>query len=281
MWRWRLRLIVAFFTALATAVVMYDSSSMGDKRQLFPWMATDDYAKVIWVCIAIIGLSVIITVVDAYVERKRLRRRESISVAVSRALFPTWHLLYSRTQGRENQRWVGVHVWLVPTWHWTVVPRRIRNLCPSRIRARLWTPAMWRAASFRLKRHQTPTDIPWRRDVGTLGLAWRDRDTRFLDLTSHWATLHTASQWAALPDVDRMGLTHYQYQRLRQKYATVIAVPIFRTDSDASDPEFLGCVVADTGAGTSGLDLNTSHTRGILETAASAVSHAVARVMNQ
>jgi len=230
---------------VATFVVGYDSSTLNTTR-LFgipdPW-----YKVLIVTCLSILGMAFLIELVDSAIRGKFSRNRERIDLTVGRVLFPFWEELTSTVRPAGSRDWIGLHVWLVPSWHWILVPRWIRNHTPGCIRSALRTPRLWCAAGFRLKRQQSRVAVSFRRDVGVIGQCWRRREVVYRNLVVEWGHRAVSErEWKSFDKNRRMGLTYNQYKHLIGRYGTIIAVPIFHYDSVADDPEFIGCVVADS-----------------------------------
>jgi hypothetical protein len=265
--RWRLRYVVATLIAIATAIVALDSSSLSGKS--LPWLTR---RWTVLLSVFILGFAVMWNFFDAEVERRRLHRRHSIAVAVSAIAFAVWNKVHRVGYKRWTKERIGLHVWMVPTWHWTLVPRWIRKLTPRKLRAKLPTPSMWRAAQFRLRETSEPSDILWRRDVGAIGACWRDRKSCFYDLEALWGNqLRTEAEWRTLRREVSLGLDYSQYATIREKYASVLAVPIFRHPDRRADSEFIGCVVVDTPK-DGRADIDTPYVRGALLVAAQQIS---------
>ena len=185
--------------------------------------------------------------IDAEIERRRVRRRTELTNEINKLMFPTWYKIRSAARDRATRERIGVHVWMVPTWHWHLVPEVIRSVTPEKLRSRLWTPRMWRACHYRLKDDQHDgTDIRWTRDIGAIGRCWRDRELQYFELPSLWGPDELSEpHWNQLPEASKLGLKYGQYKRIRMKYFSVHVVPIFKEPKKPGS-RLIGCVVVDT-----------------------------------
>lgn len=229
--------------AIAGAIIAIDSSSLRSEGAMRP-----PSSLVFW-SIVIVALGVVWQYIDAEIERRRVRRRTEVANEIAKIMFPIWYKIRTVTSDRKSQERLGVHVWMVPSWHWLLIPDWARDLTPETLRARLPTPRLWRACDYRLEDDQhDATDIRWRRDVGAIGLCWRTRRRQHFDLSQLWGNAQTpltSAQWGALPPDERLGLTHEQYLRIASKYHAVMVIPI-KKDSSKPGSRFIGCVVVDS-----------------------------------
>jgi hypothetical protein len=239
--RWLIRFITALATAVCGAIIAFDSSSLHDQGWWRP------SATLVFWSIVVVGLCVIWQFIDAEIERRRVRRRTEMSNEINRIMFPIWYKIRTVTNDRPYQERIGVHVWMVPSWHWNLVPERVRTLVPEGWRAKLPVPRMWRACDLRLKKDQHGgTDIRWKRDIGAIGRCWRERERQYLVMQDAWgAKPLSESEWDDLPKSDRLGLTFQQYRRVRDKYHSVLVVPIYKQHG-VPGSRFIGCVVVDS-----------------------------------
>lgn len=268
--RWVARVLVTVAIALATTVVAFDASSLRDEPGWRP-----GHHQVI-AAIVVIGFGVLWNFADAEVERRRGRRRNEMGFIISDIAFPVWADLQNEFHARELREGLGVHVWMVPSWHWAVVPQSFRNLVPEKARARLPTPPMWRAVRIRMDTEDQPTDIAWRRDVGVLGKCWRDRKSVYLDLVAHWGPVPMSEQaFGALPGDGQYGLTYQQYLSVAAKYASVLAIPVYE-DPDNARSRFIGCVVFDS-IKDAPINLDSKRIRGKAWVASKTISRSVVR----
>jgi hypothetical protein len=239
--RWLLRFIVAVATAFSGFVISLDTSSL-EKHGW--WRPSSD---LVFISMALISAGIIWQFIDAEWERRRVRRRNELRTEINSRIFPAWYKISTVGVNRATRERIGVHVWMVPTWHWHLVPEFVRRLTPKNWRGRLPTPKMWRACNLRLKEDDHDgTDIAWTRDIGAIGLCWRDRDKHYFELPSHWGDSELSEeQWDALDQPQKLGLKYPQYKRIRAKYFSVLVWPIFK-DSENPESRFIGCVVVDS-----------------------------------
>lgn len=159
--RWRIRLVFAVATAVAGIIVSLDASSLPRRG----WPTPSPYLLI--PAMSVLAVSTLWQVIDAEIERRRVRRRSELRNEINKIMFPAWYKISRVGKNRAIRERIGVHVWIVPTWHWHLVPDFIRNLVPQSIRSLLPTPRMWRACIYRLEDNQHDgTDIRWKRDVG-------------------------------------------------------------------------------------------------------------------
>lgn len=268
---WRLRVSLLLASGVAAVVVTYDSSTLsGAARRPFG-VSEDDYRVAVLVCIAVLGTSYVAAGFQAIRDRQRILRREILRNRIVRILFPVWDTVRVRLPHVADQRSVGLHVWLVPHWHWTLVPRWIRNHTPRRLRQRLPTPAMWCAGSLRIDRWTGPrANVEFRRDIGVIGRCWRERGLIHWTRAEWGPSKLDAAGWGSLDERLRQGLSYPQYEYFFDRYASVLALPIFGALHHGSDPELIGCVVVDVGSET--VDLNTPRIQGYLASLSNSVS---------
>ena len=213
--------------------------------------------------------------IDAEWERRRVRRHHELRTEILSRMFPAWYKICNVGSNRATRERIGVHVWMVPTWHWHLVPEYIRRVTPRSWREKLPTPKMWRACNLRLKEDDNnSTDIEWTRDIGAIGLCWRHRDKQYFDLASLWGDVElSAEAWNDLDVSEKLGLEYVQYKRIRNKYYSVLAWPIFK-DPDNPQSRFIGCVVVDSLA-SHPVDLNIKKVRSNMYRASKEVSKGV------
>jgi hypothetical protein len=238
--RWFIRIVTTTAIAVSTGIVALDSSSLP---------AEDWWRPPGWLTLAAIitiSFGVLWSYFDAEIERRRVRRRNSITSEIHRLSTPMWRKIQGAVRDRKVTDRIGLHVWMVPTWQWLALPGWTRHLVPRLLRDRWRTPPMWRAMLIRMKDGHESTQIPWRRDVGAIGFAWRQRTHVYYDLLAMWgATEIPATTWATMTHDDRLGLTHAQYVAVRKKYATVLVAPIYQ-NPDEGDSRLIGCIVIDS-----------------------------------
>lgn len=240
--RWFIRFAVATAMAFATVVVTFDASSLRGRA----WLGLRPGDGLVATSIVLLSLGVFYQYWDANLERKRVRRRASLAYEINKLVFPIWHEVQSIGVDDKTRAHIGIHVWMVPTWHWTRIPDGLRRVTPKKIRDRLPTPALWRAAQFRLQDEHAPTDIRWRRDIGVIGRCWRDRHVQSWVMSDLWdADLYTESAWQQLSKTERLYLTYEQYTRIFEKYHSVLVWPIYK-ELETPGSRFIGCVVVDT-----------------------------------
>ena len=82
----------------------------------------------------------------------------------------------------------------------------------------------------RVNRRPVPSNISWTIDKGIIGTCWRTGQEQVVDTSAYDATHAHLSrrQWDELSAHERRGLTHDEYQRIANKYGTVIAMPLLR-----------------------------------------------------
>lgn len=270
--RWLIRLVTAVATAICGAILAFDSSSLSDEG----WRQPPE-RLVAW-SIVVVALCVIWQFIDAEIERRRVRRRTELSNEIIRIMFPIWYKICAVTNDRSSRERIGVHVWMVPTWHWNLVPEWVRILVPESWRAMFPAPRMWRACDLRLKKDQHGgTDIRWKRDIGAIGRCWRERERQYIVMSELWGQdLLSTAAWANLPASSRLGLTFPQYKRVRDKYHSVLVVPIFKTHG-VPDSRFIGCVVVDSLA-SHPVDLDVKEPRSLAHKAAERISNRIAPI---
>lgn len=235
-----IRLVVALATAFSGFIISLDASSLEQRGWWVP------PAGLVFACMALVAGAVLWQFVDAEIERRRVKRRTELANEINKLMFPVWYKIRSVGANRPTRERIGVHVWMVPTWHWHMVPELARSFVPRSWRSRLPTPRMWRACHYRLKDDQhDSTDIHWTRDIGAIGRCWRDRERTVFDMRDRWGSTELfEAQWRNLPAQDKLGLTYRQYQRVHAKYSSVLVFPIFKVPG-SPDTRFIGCVVVD------------------------------------
>ena len=143
--RWLVRLCLAVVLSISAALVAFDSSTLQDRG----WWRPPE--PVLFASIGGVALSIIWQFVDAEWERRRVRRRTALAHEITKIMFPVWYRARTAATGRKTQERIGVHVWMVPTWHWNLLPDWVRELCPEAWRARFWTPRLWRGGGLLLR----------------------------------------------------------------------------------------------------------------------------------
>jgi hypothetical protein len=98
-----------------------------------------------------------------------------------------------------------------------------------------------RVAKVRL-RPVSSSGVSWGKGKGVIGRCWATHAPQYEDLEVRFAAYSAIDQagWESLPESTRFGLSYDDFQRLKDKYGIVAAVPI----KDASG-KYLGCVTAD------------------------------------
>ena len=239
--RWMVRLAAAVTTAFAGFIISIDSSSL-ERRGW--WNPKPD---LVFASMILLAAAVVWQVIDAEIERRRVRRRTELTNEINKLMFPVWYKIQATAPDQSTRERIGVHVWMVPTWHWHLVPEFVRNLTPESVRSRIPTPHMWRACNYRLEEDQHDgTDIRWTRDIGAIGLCWRERKRQYFELPLVWGADELDElQWSGLQESAKMGLNYNQYKRVRLKYYSVLVVPIFK-ETKQPGSRFIGCVVVDS-----------------------------------
>lgn len=263
--RWIIRYAALAAFVVAGVVVAFDSSSLADRGW---WQPPDN---LVFACIITLGVYAVLQFTETEIDRRRFRRRHEIANEVSQLLFPTWDRVHAAGKSKRLSQRMGVHVWMVPSWHWQLVPELIRKLTPRIIRDRLRTPNMWRAAIFRLEDDgHDSTDIQWRRDIGAIGKCWRTRSHVYF-CTDSWGEEELgAKAWAEKSVDETLGLTHEQYLRVWRKYHSVLVWPIYKNAHNPGS-RLIGCIVFDTLKGHP-VDLDVAKIRSEATSAAVQVS---------
>lgn len=147
---------------------------------------------------------------------------------------------------------LGLHVWLVPRWHWRFAPAAFKERLPESWKLKIPAPAMWRPGKLRHVDHLHPSGIRWRRGRGVLGRCWLERWQVQLDVQRDWGPYLnvTKPQWKQMRrdsslDAITMKLNHGQFMRLSKLYSEVVAVPIYKTRQPSGNRYLVGCVAAD------------------------------------
>lgn len=273
--RWGVRTFVSICVAFATVVVGIDSSNGIRDNQNF-WHPS---AQTVFISIGILTLSVIYGLFDALLERKRAKRRDEISVVVSERLFPLWYRISSSIDGDDAKEKLGVHAWFVPSWYSRISKPMIRDRIPERIRKHLWTPALWRAAQFRLEHSDQQTGIQWRRGKGAIGLCWKHTDVWHKRLDDLWGEAElNYGDWVRLEPSKRIGLNFHEYKKIRRKYGYVIAMPIYRPRGRGA-PQFLGCIAVDLPRSCRHINLDNEDQRSHIVTAATQIEREIDKML--
>jgi len=146
---------------------------------------------------------------------------------------------------------LGLHVWLVPRWHWRLAPPAFKERLPESVKDKVPSPAMWRPARLRHIDHIDPSGIRWRRGRGVIGRCWLRRQAISFSLQADWGAYrdYDAKQWKALRRDPKfrhvtMKLNFEQFQRMQSLYSEVLAVPIYK-QRESGNRYLVGCVVAD------------------------------------
>ncbi len=196
------------------------------------------------------GLASLREVVGGLVERLGEDRSESFRRSLENELGVLWRSV-AITDDALKVSPVGLHIWLVPRWHWRYPPEMLISRKQATFRRRLPTPSLWRPAKLRHIDHVDPSYMKWRRGRGVVGQCWLQRGRVQLDVEKDWKQFESvsASEWKAASRNDNvtnltMQLTFGQFQRLRKLYSEVLAVPIYKERASGTR-YFVGCVVAD------------------------------------
>lgn len=269
--RWAIRSVIAGLAFVSTVIVLLDASNVW-QRSTTDWHPGKHQVAT---AIVVLAFSAFYSFADALLERSRARRRDGVSVVISELLFPLWCRLSQRITNKSVRESLGVHVWLVPSWYALMAQPIIRDRIPARIRRRLWTPGLWRAAQYRQRHEKPPTGISWKRGKGAIGAAWRRVDTFYFDMSAKWGADELDQHaWDALPPSDQLGLNFHEYKKLNQKYGSVLVTPIFRPRA-GSNPPFLGCVVVDLPRDTTQMNLDNPDVRNEVYTTAFNIERAI------
>lgn len=265
----KFKFIVAASASLSLIYLTVDSSSLGDEIAIFG--PPTKFRIIVAACI--VGLSTLIAILESTVVANRMRRQDWIARNVLELVVPLWAILHSLMSDGDCKKTFGVSVWLVPRWHWTLVPRTVRDKTPMSFRRKFPTPRMWRAAQMRLTPSGQASDIAWRRGVGAIGLCWLNRSPFFYDMESKWGlgTLPEAA-WNDLQPQDKMRLRYSEYLHLAGRYRTVLCYPIFRDRPTTVDREFIGCIVVDTSVNAPPYNIDTPQVHSHLFLAATLIA---------
>lgn len=151
---------------------------------------------------------------------------------------------------------IGLHAWLIPASYRMITPRYgVRRHAPKKLREYMrrpqMTPALKRRGKLRMKGHQTPTGIDWRRGRGAIGKCWDTKKPVFFnnerDYAPYW---NDEAAWNNAPDDITMNLRFSELGRLEGRYGDVVVYPIFKARNEADEhPEVVGCIAFDTPAG--------------------------------
>lgn len=106
---------------------------------------------------------------------------------------------------------------------------------------RVWREHQVRVGRWRLK--STPavaSGVRWTLGKGLIGRCWELKKNVGANVTAEWGTTElTEAEWEALDPSLRYGLSHEEYQRVRD-YGAIVATPILNDDG-----RYLGCISAD------------------------------------
>lgn len=250
--RWWIRIAFGLVVGAATAFLSIRASQRVGLTQ--GGAAAD--ALVIPAAI-VAGLSGAVEVAMGVSDRIRDERSERHRREIERRVFALWDWLTQRYAAPGFRDQLGVHVWLVPRWHYRFFGRAGQRV-PISVRSRMPTPAMWRPAKMRLVDHLDPTNVKWTRGKGAIGMCWRTRGAYYFDANLSWAPLANATkpEWRALDDQSvTLNLGYEEFERVRRNYGQVLAMPIWKRIT-SSYSAFVGCVVIDLPLGYTAVDLN-------------------------
>lgn len=102
-----------------------------------------------------------------------------------------------------------------------------------------------RLARVKLTPYPQASGVRWTKGKGVIGRCWSTQRFAIHDLRAEYAPFYEADRgrWEALPAEARFGLSFDEFQRTRDLYGVVAAVPIV----DPQTPgKYLGCVSLDT-----------------------------------
>ena len=273
--RWMIRVFVAIWVAAAGVVIAMDSSNSISGSE--DGVHLD--SRLVSAAIGVVFAASVYGLLDAWLERKRARRRDEISVVVSELLFPLWCQISTHINDKSASETLGVHAWLVPSWYARLSQPAVRDFIPSVIRRRLWTPPLWRAAQFRLKHADIATGIAWKRGKGAIGMCWEEVSTFYRGMADIWGPNEmTYAQWESMDTDKKIGLDFQEYRRIRRKYGQVLAVPIFRPRGRGA-PQFLGCVTIDLAPPFDGVNLNSADQRSHVMATTSNIERGIDRML--
>jgi hypothetical protein len=103
----------------------------------------------------------------------------------------------------------------------------------------------FRLARVKLTPYPQASGVRWTRGKGVIGRCWSTQRFAMHDLRAEFAQHYEADRvrWEALPADARFGLSFDEFQRTRDLYGVIAAVPIL----DPQKPgKYLGCVSLDT-----------------------------------
>ena len=152
----------------------------------------------------------------------RARRVEARRRFVAKALRALPWAVHDLTDGAVPVPVLGASAW------------RIRSVGPfHRLR---------RVARERVKDEPGPSGITWTRGKGVVGRCWAQGRMQVVDVDDLWSSYLDCDEptWELAPEDVRMELTFAEFQRIRGKYGTVVAAPVFDEDEN-----MIGCVTLD------------------------------------
>lgn len=134
---------------------------------------------------------------------------------------------------------IGLHVWVIPR-RWRTRPGKwlMMKMDPED------RPKMEHLCVRRAKADIKLSSIRWTIDRGTIGTVWRTGQFDSFDFGKYKDA--TEADWVAAGAEVRRGLTYANLVELREKYGSVLVVPLSR---NTPDEELIGCLVLDTPAG--------------------------------
>jgi hypothetical protein len=106
-----------------------------------------------------------------------------------------------------------------------------------------WRKHLYRAVRVRHAHVPQSSRILWTKGKGTVGRCWKEEKLVAKDTKTLYGQYLTGSEadWNGAPDHVRMNLSFEEFQRIRELYSEVVAVPIFDKKG-----QFRGCAVVDT-----------------------------------
>lgn len=119
---------------------------------------------------------------------------------------------------------VGIHIW------------RVAGLPKARY--------LRRAAHFLLAGERAHSGITWKEGKGVVGMAWKERHPKAINLETLYAKHNTPTRWNSLSEDERLGLTWAERKGL-PRYKTVYAAPLYRRAPGVENPPVRGILAVD------------------------------------
>lgn len=151
-------------------------------------------------------------------------------VALIGSLSRVFHLVFfgRRDEARAHvQQALKVLVWDVHE----LTDIDVRTLGASAWMVQGFWPFSWlhRLGRERFSAVPPPSRIRWTKGKGHIGRCWETGQQVVANVKardSEQQSISSAAEWGALPQDRRMGMSFKEYERIRRKYGTVIAMPV-------------------------------------------------------